>query len=137
MLLCNWPGWRNRAHGQCPLTTYPRALAHLTRSRPSSEVASSRYSYQRLFSIVKRKSRRSCDILIRAEVIAPEISVLAAPAGRTLTKGRPEEPAQMRLIRKANAQGYFAQWFRTGHHQVAGSLQTPLHHVGMWRLAES
>jgi hypothetical protein len=43
----------------------------------------------------------------------------------------------MCLIRKANAQGYFAQWFRTGHHQMAGSLQTPLHNVGMWRVANS
>src|SRR6202051_4556625 len=43
----------------------------------------------------------------------------------------------MCLIRKAHAQGYFAQWFRTGHHQVAGSLQAPSHHVGMWRLADS
>ena len=43
----------------------------------------------------------------------------------------------MCLIRKAYAQGYFAQRFRTGHHQVAGSLQTPSHHVGMWRLADS
>src|SRR6202011_478008 len=43
----------------------------------------------------------------------------------------------MCLIRKAHAQGYFAQWFRTGHQQVAGSLQTPSHHVGMWRLADS
>jgi hypothetical protein len=43
----------------------------------------------------------------------------------------------MRLIRKANAQGYFAQRCRAGHHQVAGSLQTPSHHVGVWRLANS
>jgi hypothetical protein len=43
----------------------------------------------------------------------------------------------MCVIRKAYAQGYFAQWFRTGYHQVAGSLQTPSHHVGMWRLADS
>src|SRR6202795_2315252 len=41
----------------------------------------------------------------------------------------------MCLIRKAYAQGYSTQWFRTGDHQVAGSLQTPSHHVGMWRLA--
>ncbi len=87
----------------------PKSLTHLTRSQPSSEVASSSYSYQRLFSIVKRRSRRSCDILIRAGVIAPEISVLAAPAGRTLTKGRPEEPAQMRLIRKTHTQRYLTQ----------------------------
>src|ERR1700692_1557585 len=43
----------------------------------------------------------------------------------------------MCVIRKAYAQGYFAQWFRTGHHQVACSLQTLSHHVGMWRLADS
>jgi hypothetical protein len=43
----------------------------------------------------------------------------------------------MCLIGKANAQRYFAQWFRTGHHQVAGFLQTPSHHVCMWRLANS
>src|SRR3984885_14320032 len=43
----------------------------------------------------------------------------------------------MCVIRKAYAQGYFAQWFRTGHHQVAGSLQPPSHHIGMWRLADS
>jgi hypothetical protein len=54
-----------------------------------------------------------------------------------LTKGLSEEPAEMCLIRKAYAQGYFAQWFLTGHHQVAGSLQTPSHHEGMWRLANS
>jgi hypothetical protein len=87
----------------------PKSLAHLTRSQPSSEVASSSYSYHRLFSIVKRWPRRSCDILIRAGVIAPEISVLAAPAGRTLTKSRPEEPAQMRLIRKTHTQRYLTQ----------------------------
>src|SRR6266478_3500647 len=85
-----------RAQGQCPLTTYPRALAHL---------------------------------------IAPEISVLAAPGGRTLTKSRPEQPAQMRLIRKPHTQRYLAQGCRAGHHEVAGSLQTPSHHVGMRRLA--
>jgi hypothetical protein len=62
---------------------------------------------------------------------------VAPPAGWTLTKRLPEEPAQMCLIRKAYAQRYFAQSFRTGHHQVAGSLQTPSHHVGMWRLANS
>ena len=60
---------------------------------------------------------------------------LASPVGRTSTKGLPEESAQMGLIRKANAQGYFAQWLRAGHHQVAGSLQTPSHHVGMRRIA--
>jgi hypothetical protein len=43
----------------------------------------------------------------------------------------------MCLIRKAHAQGYFAQWFRTGHHQMRGSLQTPSHYIGMWRLANS
>jgi hypothetical protein len=43
----------------------------------------------------------------------------------------------MCLIRKADAQGYFTQRCRTGHHQVAGSLQAPSHHVGMWRLADS
>src|ERR1700693_1354669 len=43
----------------------------------------------------------------------------------------------MCVIRKAYTQGYFAQWFRTGHQQVAGSLQTPSHHVGMWRIADS
>src|SRR3954454_17719252 len=40
----------------------------------------------------------------------------------------------MRLIGKAYAQGYFAQRRRAGHHQVAGSLQAPSHHVGMRRL---
>jgi hypothetical protein len=40
-----------------------KSLAHLTRSRPSGEVASSSRSYQRLFSIVKRRPRRPCDIL--------------------------------------------------------------------------
>jgi hypothetical protein len=80
-----------------------------SRSQPSSEVASSSYGYRRLFPIVKRRPRRSCDILIRAGVIAPEISVLAAPAGRTLTKGRPKEPAQMRLIRKTHTQRYLTQ----------------------------
>src|SRR5580698_1731521 len=40
----------------------------------------------------------------------------------------------MCLIGKADAQGYFAQRFGTGHHQMAGSLQTPSHHIGMWRL---
>src|SRR6266404_8154444 len=59
------------------VTPEPEELAHLTRSQPRSEVASSSYSYQRLFSIVKRRSRRACDILILAGVIAPEISVLA------------------------------------------------------------
>src|ERR1700719_4150545 len=43
----------------------------------------------------------------------------------------------MCLIRKAYAQGYFTQRCRTGHHQVAGSLQTPSHHVAMRRLANS
>src|ERR1700753_1934245 len=43
----------------------------------------------------------------------------------------------MCLIRKAYAQGYFTQRCRTGHHKVAGSLQTPSHHVGMWWLAHS
>src|SRR5258706_15227990 len=43
----------------------------------------------------------------------------------------------MCLIRKAYAQGYFTQRCPTGDHQVAGSLQTPFHHVGMWRLANS
>ena len=43
----------------------------------------------------------------------------------------------MGLIRKAHAQGYFTQCCRTGHHQVAGSLQAPSHYVGMWRLADS
>jgi hypothetical protein len=52
---------------------------------------------------------RSCEILICAEIISPEISVLAAPARRTLTKGRPEQPAQMRLIRKTHTQRYLAQ----------------------------
>ncbi len=85
-----------------------KSLTHLARSRPSSEVASSSYRY-RLFSIVKRRPRRSCNILIRAGLIAPEISVLAAPAGRTLTKGRPEQPAQMCLIRKAHTQRYLTQ----------------------------
>jgi hypothetical protein len=42
----------------------------------------------------------------------------------------------MGLIRKAYAQGYFAQWFGTGDHQVAGSLQTPSHDIGMGRLAD-
>src|SRR5882757_2180414 len=41
----------------------------------------------------------------------------------------------MCLVRKACAQRYFAEAFRTGHHQMAGSFQTPSHHVGMWRLA--
>src|ERR1700744_154161 len=43
----------------------------------------------------------------------------------------------MRLIGKADAQGYFTQRFGTGHHQVAGSLQPPSHHIGVWRLANS
>src|ERR1700722_5249641 len=43
----------------------------------------------------------------------------------------------MGLIRKTYAQGYFTQRCRTGYHQVAGSLQAPSHHVGMWRLADS
>jgi hypothetical protein len=43
----------------------------------------------------------------------------------------------MCLIRKAYAQGYFTQRYRTGDHQVARSLQTPSHHVGMWRLSSS
>src|SRR5882757_2866243 len=43
----------------------------------------------------------------------------------------------MCLIRKAHAQGYLTQRCRTGDHQVAGSLQTPSHHKGMWRLANS
>jgi gentisate 1,2-dioxygenase len=91
------------------LTPEWKSLGHLTRSRPSSEVAASSYGYQRLFPIVKRRPRRSCDILICAGVVAPEISVLAAPAGRTLTESRPEEPAQMRLIRKTHTQRYLTQ----------------------------
>jgi hypothetical protein len=43
----------------------------------------------------------------------------------------------MCLIRKAHTQGYFTQGCRTGHHQVAGSLQALFHHIGMWRLADS
>ena len=85
-----------------------KSLAHLIRSRPSSEVASSSYSYH-LFSIVKHKPGRSNDMPIRVGIISPEIAVLAAPAGRTLTKGRPEEPAQMRLIRKTHTQRYLTQ----------------------------
>src|ERR1700733_8817139 len=42
----------------------------------------------------------------------------------------------MGLIRKTYAQGYFTQRCHTGYHQVAGSLQAPSHHVGMWRLAD-
>jgi hypothetical protein len=34
-------------------------------------------------------------------------SAFASPVGRALTKGLSEEPAQMRLIRKAYAQRYF------------------------------
>src|ERR1700730_11438638 len=43
----------------------------------------------------------------------------------------------MCLIRKADAQGNLTQGCRTCYHQVAGFLQTPSHHIGMWRLANS
>src|SRR5882757_3800604 len=43
----------------------------------------------------------------------------------------------MCLIRKAYAQGDFTQRCRTCYHQVAGFLQTPSHHIGMLRLANS
>jgi hypothetical protein len=86
-----------------------KSLAHLTRSRPSSEVASSGYSYRRLFSIVKRRPRPSCDTLVRAGIISPESSMLSAPTSRTLTKSRAEMPAQMRLIGKTHTQRYLTQ----------------------------
>ena len=56
---------------------------------------------------------------------------LASPAGRTLTEGLPEKPAQMGLIREAHAEGDFTQWFCTGPHQVARSLKPSCHQVGM------
>jgi hypothetical protein len=90
-------GHRSRLHAAVHARNR-KSLVHLTRSRPSSEVASRSYSYRHLFSIVKRRPRPSCDTLIRAGVTSPESCVLSAPTGRTLTKGRPEMPAQMRLI---------------------------------------
>src|ERR1700752_5237194 len=41
----------------------------------------------------------------------------------------------MRLIRKTRTQRYLAQGCCAGHHEVAGSLQTPSHQVGVRRLA--
>jgi hypothetical protein len=41
----------------------------------------------------------------------------------------------MRLIRKTRTQRYLTQGCCAGHHEVAGSIQTFSHHVGMRRLA--
>ena len=43
----------------------------------------------------------------------------------------PEEPAQMCLIGKADAQGYFNQRCRAGNHQMTRPLQPSPHHVSV------
>jgi hypothetical protein len=61
---------------------------------------------------------------------APALKV-APPAGWTLTKRPPEEPAQVCLIGKAGAQSYFGQRSRAGHHQMTGPLQPSPHDVSV------
>jgi hypothetical protein len=48
-----------------------------------------------------------------------------------LTKRLPEEPAQMCLIGKADALGYFAQRCRAGNHQMTRPFQPSPHHVSV------
>src|SRR5271169_3875596 len=69
--------------------------------------------------------RALLEVLIRAG------SQVAPPAGWTLTKRLPEQPAQMCLIGKADAQGYFAQRCRAGNHQMTRPRQPSPHHVSV------
>src|SRR6185295_6725583 len=65
---------------------------------------------------------------------APKV---APPVGWTLTKRLREEPTQMCLIGKANAQGYFAQRCRAGNHQMTRPLQPSPHHVSVRWFSEN
>jgi hypothetical protein len=61
---------------------------------------------------------------------------MAPPNRWALTKRSLEKPAQMRLIRKTDAQSYLAERFWGCHHQMTGSLEAPLDHVSMRRFSE-
>jgi hypothetical protein len=53
-----------------------------------------------------------------------------------LTKRLPEEPAQMCLIGKADALGYFAQRCRAADQQLTRPFQPHPHHVSVRRFSE-
>src|ERR1700730_8193646 len=60
----------------------------------------------------------------------------ATPAGWTFTKSLPEKPAQVCLVRKADAQSDITERVRTGDHQMTGLFKPPPHHVSMRRFSE-